>query len=405
MSGKYRIGLVLFSLLGLAASIWALVVHYQLTVDPSYSSVCDVNATVSCTQVLSSPYARVFGIPVAAGGAIWSGLVLLLSLYGMRQPATETARRSAGYVFVLATVGLAAVFYFAYTSFFVLRLGCPLCMTMYASVVAIFLLSAAAAGSLRELPSRIGADLAGLRTSPTAATLAAVWVVASIGLIVFFPQAQTVSAQVAEQQEAAPTETLDANQLTEWHQWLDRQTPVSEPAVLPSGPVKVLVVKFNDFQCPACRQAYFAYKSIFEKYEKQYPQAFEEENKDYPLETECGMGGQHQFACEAAVAVRLAQEKGKGKELENWLFSTQDEFSRDHMKQGLQQFAGVKPEEYESRYAAVSKEIRDQAALGSKLGVTGTPTFFINGIKVPSLRPAYLDAAIGYLLQKAGATS
>ena len=75
------------------------------------------------------------------------------------------------------------------------------------------------------------------------------------------------------------------------------------------------------------------------------------------------------------------------------------------MKQGLQQFAGVKPEEYESRYAAVSKEIRDQAALGSKLGVTGTPTFFINGIKVPSLRPAYLDAAIGYLLQKAGATS
>jgi len=117
------------------------------------------------------------------------------------------------------------------------------------------------------------------------------------------------------------------------------------------------------------------------------------------------MGGQHQFACEAAVAVRLAMEKGKNKELENWLFSTQDEFSRDHVKQGLEQFAGVKPEEYESRYSSVSKAIREEAALGSKLGVTGTPTFFINGIKVPSLRPAYLDAAIGYLLQKAGATS
>jgi uncharacterized membrane protein len=404
MSGKYRIGLILFSLLGLGASIWALVVHYQLTVDPNYTSVCDVNATVSCTQVLSSPYARVVGIPVAAGGAIWSGLVLLLSLYGMRQPASEMARRSAGYVFVLATIGLAAVFYFAYTSFVVLRLGCPLCMTMYVSVVAIFLLSAAAAGSLRELPGRLGADLASLRTSPTAATLAAVWVVASLSLIVFFPHEQTVSAQVAEQQ-AAPTETLDANQLTEWHQWLDKQTPVSEPAVLPSGPVKVLVVKFNDFQCPACRQAYFAYNGIFEKYEKEYPQAFKFENKDYPLETECGMGGVHQFACEAAVAVRLAKEKGKDKELENWLFSTQDEFSRDHMKEGLQQIAGIKSEEYESRYNAVSKEIRDEAALGSKLGVSGTPTFFINGVKVPSLRPAYLDAAIAYLLQKAGATS
>ncbi len=404
MSGKYRIGLVLFALLGLGASIAALYVHYRLMVDPNYSSFCDVSATVSCQQVLESSYGRVLGIPVAAGGAIWSGLVLLLSLYGMRNLNDEGARRAAGYVFVLATVGLAAVFYFAYTSFFVLRQACPLCMTMYVSVVAIFLLSAAAAGSLRELPARLGTDLAGLRTSPTAATLAAVWVVASLGLIVFFPHEQTVSAQAAEQ-EAAPTETLDANQLQEWHQWLDRQMPVSESAVLPSGPVKVLVVKFNDFQCPACRQAYFAYKSIFEKYAKQYPDAFKFENKDYPLETECGMGGQHQFACEAAVAVRLARDKGKDKELENWLFNTQDEFSRDHMKQGLQQVAGIKPEDYESRYSTVSKEIREEAALGSKLGVTGTPTFFINGIKVPSLRPAYLDAAIGYLLQKAGATS
>jgi protein-disulfide isomerase len=360
---------------------------------------------VSCEQVLESAYGRVFGVPVAAGGAIWSGLVLLLSLYGMRKSATDIAQRAAGYVFVLATIGLAAVFYFAYTSFFVLKQACPLCMTMYVSVAAIFLLSAAAAGSLRDLPRRLGADLAGLRTSPTAATLAAVWVVASLALIVFFPHQQTVSAQAAEQQEAAPTETLDASQLAEWHQWLDRQMPVSEPAVLPTGPVKVLVVKFNDFQCPACRQAYFAYRSIFEKYEKQFPESFKFENKDYPLESECGMGGQHQFACEAAVAVRLAHEKGKDKDLENWLFSTQDEFSRDHVKQGLQQLAGVKPEDYESRYSQVSKEIREQAALGSKLGVTGTPTFFINGVKVPSLRPAYLDAAIAYLLQKAGATS
>jgi len=404
MAGKYRIGLVLFSLLGLGASIAALYVHYQLMVDPGYTSFCDISATVSCEQVLESAYGRVFGIPVAAGGAIWSALVLLLSTYGMRKPAEDIAQRAAGYVFLLATLGLAAVFYFAYTSFFVLKQACPLCLTMYVSVVAIFLLSAAAAGSLRELPSRLGADLAGLRTSPTAATLAAVWIVASLALVVFFPHEQTVSAQGAEQ-ETAPTETLDANQLSEWHQWLDKQTPVTEPAVLPSGPVKVLIVKFNDFQCPACRQAYFSYRGIFEKYQKQYPEAFKFENKDYPLESECGMGGAHQFACEAAVAVRLAKEKGKNLELEDWLFSTQDQFSRDHIKEGLQRFAGVKPEEYESRYAAVSKEIRTEAALGNKLGVSGTPTFFINGVKVPSLRPAYFDAAIAYLLQKAGATS
>ncbi len=278
-------------------------------------------------------------------------------------------------------------------------------MTMYASVVAIFLLSAAAAGSLSDLPGRLASDIAGLRTSPTAATLAAVWLVASLGLIVFFPQQQTVSAQSAEQEAAAPTETLDANQMAEWHQWLDKQVPVSDPAVLPAGPVKVLIVKFNDFQCPACRQAYYAYKGIFEKYAKQYPTAFKYENKDYPLETECGMGGPHPFACEAAVAVRLAGEKGKSAELEEWLFNSQDQFSRDHVKRGLQQIAGVSSEDYDSRYAKVVTEIRSDATLGSKLGVNSTPTYFINGVRVPGLRPAYFDAAIAYLLQKAGATS
>jgi uncharacterized membrane protein len=405
MSGKYRIGLVLFSLLGLGASIAALYVHYRLMVDPGYSSFCDVNATVSCEQVLESAYGRVFGVPVAAGGAIWSGLVLLLSWYGMRQPDTETARRSAGYVFVLATTGLAAVFYFAYTSFFVLRQACPICLTMYASVVAIFMVSAAAAGSLRDLPGRVASDIAGLRTSPTAATLAAAWLVASLGLIVFFPQQQTVSAQAAEQEVQPPTETLDANQLAEWHQWLDRQMPVTDPSVLPAGPVKVLIVKFNDFQCPACRQAYYAYRGIFAKYEKQYPAAFKFENRDYPLESECGMGGAHQFACEAAVAVRLAGEKGKGSELEEWLFNSQDQFSRDHVKRGLQEVAGVSPDEYDRRYSQVATVIRAEAALGAKLGVNSTPTFFINGVRVPGLRPAYFDAAIAYLLQKAGATS
>jgi protein-disulfide isomerase len=117
------------------------------------------------------------------------------------------------------------------------------------------------------------------------------------------------------------------------------------------------------------------------------------------------MGGAHQFACEAAVAVRLAHEQGKDKELEEALFSTQDEFSRDHIKRELQQVAGVGADEYENRYTKVAGEIRSDAAVGSKLGVNSTPTFFINGVRVPGLRPAYFDAAIGYLLQKGTAGS
>ena len=139
-TSRYRIPLIIMALLGLAASVAALYVHYRLLTDPTYSSFCDVNETVSCQQVFKSEYGTVFGIPVAAGGAIWSALVLMLSAWGMRTPRSDEASRAAGYVFLLSTVGLAAVFYFAYASFFVLRQACPRCLTRYASVIGIFIL-------------------------------------------------------------------------------------------------------------------------------------------------------------------------------------------------------------------------------------------------------------------------
>ena len=190
MSSRSRYALIVLSALGLAASIAALYVHYQLVTVPGYTSFCDVSETVSCQQVFQSEYGTVAGIPVAAGGAIWSALVLILSAWGMRKPQTDGASRAAGYVFLLSTVGLAAVFYFAYASFFVLRQACPLCLTMYVSVVGIFLVSASAAGPLGALASGMAKDLSGLRGSPTAALLAVIWLVGSAGLVLAFPKEQ-----------------------------------------------------------------------------------------------------------------------------------------------------------------------------------------------------------------------
>src|SRR5687768_4758515 len=104
MSPRKRLLLIAFSLLGLGASVAALYVHYRLLTEPGYSSFCDVSATVSCQQVFQSEYGTVFGLPVAAGGAIWSALVLLLSFWAMQPPNAERSSRVAGYVFVLSTL-------------------------------------------------------------------------------------------------------------------------------------------------------------------------------------------------------------------------------------------------------------------------------------------------------------
>jgi uncharacterized membrane protein/protein-disulfide isomerase len=403
-TSRYRIPLIVLALLGLAASVAALYVHYRLLTEPTYSSFCDINETVSCQQVFKSEYGTVFGVPVAAGGAIWSALVLMLSVWGMRTPRSDEASRAAGYVFLLSTVGLAAVFYFAYASFFVLRQACPLCLTMYVSVVGIFLLSASAAGPLRALQSGVVKDLGALRGSPTAALLAIIWLVASAGLVLAFPRAQAVSEQGAAPAPVVPVETLAPEQLTELHAWLDRQPTV--PEAMPQGNVKVLLLKFNDYQCPSCRQAYILYKDIIAKYEAAYPGVFRSENRDFPLEAECGAGGVHAAACEAAVAVRLAKEKNLDKQLEATLFERQSmSMTRDDVKAALREVTKISDSEFESRYPKMLEAVKLDVQLGQKVGVSGTPTFFINGIKLGGFRPAAFDAVIAYELKKAGVTS
>ena len=46
--------------------------------------------------------------------------------------------------------------------------------------------------------------------------------------------------------------------------------------------------------------------------------------------------------------------------------------------------------------------VKGDIALGAQLHVTGTPTFFVNGVKLPGLRAEFFNAAIEYELKQAG---
>jgi uncharacterized membrane protein/protein-disulfide isomerase len=407
MTARSRNILLALAALGLAASTYGVYVHYRLLTDPTYSSLCDISASFSCQQVFQSQYGTVLGLPVAAGGAIWSALVLLLAGAGMRNPGSEQAERVSGYLFVLATLGLAAVFYFAYASFVVLRQLCPVCLTMYVSVVGIFIVAAKSKAPLGALPSRLGHDLSALGRSTTAVALTIAWLAASVGLILWFPRDQVVTAAEAEaqvQEAPVPVEVLSPDIIAELQTWYDSQPRVAE--VLPTGGAKVLMVKFNDYQCPSCRQTWALYRDIIAKYEASHPGEFVFQNRDFPLESECGAGGYHSAACEAAAAVRMAREKNRHKEVERAIFSRQSaDMTRDDVKEALEEAGQISGAEFDERYPKMLEAIRADVQLGQKLEVSGTPTFYINGVKIPSLRAASMDALIAHALRKAGAAS
>jgi len=396
---KYARPLILvLALLGLGAAVAALYVHYRIIKDPTYTSFCDINETVSCEAVLESPYATVKGIPVAAGGVIWSALILLIAAFGMRRDKPDAYAASAAYIFVLATVGLSAVLYLGYASFFLIGKACPLCMTMYVSVIGIFLIAGGTSMTLSALPARLGRDVRAVATSPTPAVIAILFIVGSVSLLAFFPRAEEQTVTATGEVYTPPTESIDPDQLAEFNKWIDSQPHVNVP--VPANGAQVLIVEFFDYQCPSCRQAYMEYKGIVAKYKNDPKVRFV--TMDFPLDSECNTAGIHPAACEAAAAVRMAKAKGKGPEMEDYFFSNQEQMTPTWVKDSVRKVAGVT--DYDAQYAKVLDQVKADAALGRQLDVQGTPTFFVNGIKVNALRPVFFEALIEHELKKGSAS-
>jgi len=396
---KYARPLILIlAFVALVASIAALYVHYRIIKDPTYSSFCDISETVSCEAVLESSYATVRGVPVAAGGVVWSALVLLIAGLGMRRENADGYAASAGYIFVLATVALSAVLYLGYASFFVIGKACPLCMTMYVAVIGIFLIAGGISMTLSALPSRLGRDLRGIATSPTLAVVALLFIAGSVSLVAFFPRAEEQTVTTAGEVYTPPTETIDPDQLAEFNKWVDSQPHVNVP--VPANGAQVLIVEFLDFQCPSCRQAYMEYKGIVAKYQNNPKVRFV--TMDFPLDSECNTAGIHPAACEAAAAVRMAKARGKGAEMQEYFFSNQEKMTPTWVKDSVRKVANVT--DFDTEYPKVLDQVKADAALGRQLDVQGTPTFFVNGIKVNALRPVFFEALIEHELKKASAS-
>jgi uncharacterized membrane protein/protein-disulfide isomerase len=396
-----RIALVC-ALVGLVASGEAAYVHYRLLNDPTYLSFCDINATVSCTQVYMSPFSTVRGIPIAIFGALWFVVAALLSASGMT--ARPSVRESVpGYLFVLSTLALAVVLWLGWVSFVKLHAVCILCLTTYAAVIGLFLVSGAATTfPMTTLPRRAANDVRVFTRSPLAIIIALLFFAGAGTTLAFFPREGAVaSSDPAAAAAAAPAPTQD--QRSEFERWYVSQPRV--PLIVPSEGAKVLVVKFNDFQCPACGQSYLQYKPIFAKYEAEHPGLVKLVLKDYPLNRDCNdaMGQTiHPAACDAAVAVRLAKTHNRADDMEDWLYTHQPAMTPPSVRQAAHDVGQVT--DFDAKYPTIISLVKGDVALGRQLAVKSTPTFFINGVKIEgALPPQYFDQAIAYELQHATA--
>jgi protein-disulfide isomerase len=131
----------------------------------------------------------------------------------------------------------------------------------------------------------------------------------------------------------------------------------------------ITIVEFGDFQCPYCKHAQPTLKEVLAHYPKQVRLVY----MDFPLPF-------HPHALDAAKAARCAGEQGKFWQYHDGLFADQAKESPADLKSLAKQL-GLNTTQFDSCFekAKYQGAIEQDVAEGKKLGVDGTPSFYIDG--------------------------
>lgn len=140
---------------------------------------------------------------------------------------------------------------------------------------------------------------------------------------------------------------------------------------------KIAVVEFSDFQCPFCGRVTPTLNQIEREYGDRVRIVF----KHLPLRM-------HSKAPAAHAAAEAAHRQGKFWEMHDLIFANQREMSETKYVEYAQQI-GLDMDRYKSDVAAseVKAKVDADAAEAQKLGVTGTPGFFVNGRFLSGAQP------------------
>lgn len=141
---------------------------------------------------------------------------------------------------------------------------------------------------------------------------------------------------------------------------------------------KAQLVEFLDFECESCRAA----EPLVQELKAEYGDRITFVHRYFPLPS-------HKNSGQAALAVEAAAQQGKYGQMAAKMFETQSQWGekQDFQNALFRTFAeelGLDMEKYDAAVAAeeTKERIRRDIADGKALGVTGTPTFFLDGQKL-----------------------
>lgn len=153
----------------------------------------------------------------------------------------------------------------------------------------------------------------------------------------------------------------------------------------------VTVVMFTDFQCPACSATHPVLKRVLAEYAGKIRFVV----RDFPLVTI------HENAFQSAIAAGAANAQGKFYEYSEVLYKNQTQLDTASLKRYAADL-GLNLKQFDADLAnpKIADEVRKDIEDGKRYGINGTPTIFVNGVKVRQLSYEGFRRAIDKALKK-----
>ncbi len=346
--------------------------HYSVKLGLSADALCSINEKLNCDAAATSSFSELFGVPVAVLGACFNllffGFVLFLKFDWIEKNiySLTTVR------FLLASAALTSAV-MAFISIAYVKVYCPFCIATYV----MSFINLALGWSLFTSDEKLQPNDYFTIYRSHLIFLASIPVLAWV-----------VTGMLQENNGLSEVKKMIPEKIYQWKSSPEVALNPNEGIIHKGLENKITLVEFADFKCPHCKSASGTIDSFLQG-NPNVTFVF----KPWPLDGNCNSGiptkGDGSRCTLAAWVLCAEKNEGRGWDVHHWIFKKQEE---------LFQVVDLKP-----YLATLEKDLKiDSAKLaacsdsnetydlikriadeGNKAQVSGTPTIYMNGRKLP----------------------
>lgn len=131
---------VILGVIGAAISAFSIRIHYLAKA--GQETGCGFSETISCDKVMGSKWGELFHIPLGYYGILYFAIVILMAI--VSKSSKTTLKQFALQNFLVSAVGFGGSMALTYISIKLIKAECPVCMSIHATNLLLFIISSRA---------------------------------------------------------------------------------------------------------------------------------------------------------------------------------------------------------------------------------------------------------------------